>query len=449
MRSIKIAFWVIAGAPVLLFLLADPSILFPAGFLPFRTTMVQLTGILAIGFMSVAMLLALRPQFAENRLGGLDKMYRLHKWLGIAALVLSVLHWLWSRGPGWAVSLGWLQRGARPPRVPIADPVKAFLASQRGFAEGIGEWAFYASVALIVLALLRYFPYRWFYKTHRLIAIAYLVLVLHAAFLMTYEYWATPLGLMTALLMAGGAIAAVLALADRIGANRRVSGRIVGLHNFPGVRTLETQIQLDEGWPGHMAGQFAFATSDPAEGPHPYTIASAWNGTTRQITLITKELGDHTARLRYKLRIGQPVRLEGPYGRFTFEDGADRQIWIAGGIGITPFIARMEQLALAPAGTTRRAVQVDLFHSTADVDEEALDRLAASARAADIRLHLLIDARDGRLSGDRIRATVPDWARASIWFCGPAGFGDALRRDFASHGYPVEKRFHQELFSMR
>jgi len=38
---------------------------------------------------------------------------------------------------------------------------------------------------------------------------------------------------------------------------------------------------------------------------------------------------------------------------------------------------------------------------------------------------------------------------ASIWLCGPAGFGEALRRDFAAHGLKVDERFHQELFAMR
>ena len=41
---------------------------------------------------------------------------------------------------------------------------------------------------------------------------------------------------------------------------------------------------------------------------------------TRRITFITKELGDHTSRLREKLRVGQQVTIEGPYGCFTFDD---------------------------------------------------------------------------------------------------------------------------------
>jgi len=93
--------------------------------------------------------------------------------------------------------------------------------------------------------------------------------------------------------------------------------------------------------------------------------------------------------------------------------------------------------------------KVDLFHTTADVDEDALDRLAAHARSADVRLHVLIDARDGLLTGERIRGGVPGWREASVWFCGPTGFGEAIRQDLAKHGFPIEKRFHQELFAMR
>lgn len=124
---------------------------------------------------------------------------------------------------------------------------------------------------------------------------------------------------------------------------------------------------------------------------------------------IAKALGDHTRRLRETLKIGMPVTVEGPYGCFDFEDAQPRQIWVGAGIGITPFIARMKQRA-ATADT--RAV--DLFHPTADFDQNAIDRLTADAAAAGVRLHLLVDARDGRLNGERIRAAVPEWQSASI-----------------------------------
>ena len=75
-------------------------------------------------------------------------------------------------------------------------------------------------------------------------------------------------------------------------------------------------------------------------------------------------------------------------------------------------------------------------------------RLRADAAAAGIRLHVLVDAEDGLLDGERIRRLVPDWAQASLWFCGPGGFGRALHADFAARGLPA-RAFHQELFQMR
>jgi len=378
--------------------------------------------------------------------GGLDKMYRLHKWLGIAALTVAIVHWLWAQGPKWAVGWGWLDRPQRGPRAVLENPVEQLFATLRGTAEGIGEWAFYAAALLIALALLRRFPYRLFYKTHRLLAAVYLVLAFHAVVLTSFTYWTAPVGMVMALLLAGGSWAAVVVLLRRVAAGRRVGGTIRSLHYYPGVRVLEVGIEVPQGWPGHKAGQFAFVTSDAAEGAHPYTVASAWNDADRRITFVIKELGDHTRRLREKLRVGQAVTVEGPYGCFTFDDTGPQQIWVGGGIGVTPFIARMKDLAARPDAA---APAVDFFHTTSDYDAEAIARLTADAAAAGIRLHVLVDARDGRLDGDRIRAAVPGWRGASLWFCGPAGFGEALRRDFAAHGLPVTSRFHQELFAMR
>ena len=450
MQNFKRAFWTALAVLVLLWLVAEPTVFQSATFFALRGAMVQLSGIVAIGCMSVAMMLALRPRWPERWLGGLDKMYRLHKWLGIAALVIAIIHWLWSKGPKWAVGWGVLERPVRGPRPAIENPVEAFLANLREPAEGLGEWAFYATVVLIALALIQYFPYRLFYKTHRLLAVAYLVLVFHAVVLLKFSYWTSPVGGVMALLLAGGTWAAGVVLLRRVGAGRQVKGAITSLQYYPGVRALESEIEVPHGWPGHKPGQFAFATSDASEGAHPYTIASGWHAESPRITFITKELGDHTSRLREKLRVGQQVTIEGPYGCFTFDDACPHQIWIGGGIGITPFVARMKHLAMQKGTPDRpEARTVDLFHPTADVDEEAFGKLTADARSANVRLHVLVDARDGRLTGERVREAVTQWREASIWFCGPAGFGEALKRDFAAHGFPVKDRFHQEFFAMR
>ena len=120
---------------------------------------------------------------------------------------------------------------------------------------------------------------------------------------------------------------------------------------------------------------------------------------------------------------------------------------MGGGIGITPFVARLKEMAQERAQGAH-APEVDLFHTTTELDPEALALLEADAAAAGVHLHVLVDARDGRLTGERLRAAVPDWRTASVWFCGPAGFGTALRTDLLAQGLPAG-RFHQELFAMR
>jgi len=449
MRNLKRAFWGALLLLAVLWLVAEPAIFQSTAFFALRGSMVQLTGVVAMGCMSLAMLLVLRPLWPQAWLGGLDKMYRLHKWLGIAALVVSIVHWMWAKWPKWAVGWGWLQRPVRGSRAAIEDPVAAWLTSQRSVAESVGEWAFYAAVALIALALIRRFPYRLFYKTHRLLAVAYLTLVFHAIVLTNFSYWASPVGWLSTVLLAGGTWAGLVVLARHVGASRQVWGTITATRYFADVKTLEIEAEVPD-WPGHKPGQFVFATTDVAEGAHPYTIASGWRPGYPGITLVVKELGDHTRRLRGILDVGQAMKLEGPYGCFTFDDDRARQIWIGGGIGITPFIARMQHMAARQAQPDWPAgQQIDLFHTTTEVDQQALHKLTADARSAAVTLHILVDARDGFLTGERLRAVVPDWREASIWFCGPAGFGKALKRDLAAHGFPVEKQFHQELFEMR
>ncbi|WP_428035407.1 ferredoxin reductase family protein [Amphritea sp.] len=427
-----------------LWLLADTLIPEPFSYFAFRAVFIQYSGVIAIGVMSIAMVLALRLKWLERYLDGLDKTYRLHKWLGITALVASVVHWWMAQGSKWMVGWGWLEkpvRGHRPEET--LGLIEGLLRSQRGFAESVGEWAFYAAAVLMVLALIKRFPYHLFVKTHQLISIAYLVLAYHSVVLLKFEYWMQPVGILMALLLAGGTVAAVLALTGQIGKGRKVQGTINSLSHYDGLQVLETEVVLETGWQGHAAGQFAFVTSNPREGAHPYTIASAWNPDERRIVFITKALGDHTGRLREQLTTGMPVTVEGPYGCFDFDDAPPRQIWIGAGIGITPFIARMKELAKTPGDKP-----IDLFHPTADFDQTAIDKLTKDAAAAGVTLHLLVSGKDGRLDSDRIFATIPQWSTSSIWFCGPAEFGQSLRKAFIAKGFSA-KHFHQELFQMR
>src|SRR3546814_20816811 len=104
----------------------------------------------------------------------------------------------------------------------------------------------------------------------------------------------SPFGLTLAVLLSYGTWAAILVLLRRAGRNRQVSGRITAIHYYPGVRALETTPDVEQGWQGPLPGQFAFAVSDPAERPPPYTHASARSEPERRIPFIANGTGDHT-----------------------------------------------------------------------------------------------------------------------------------------------------------
>lgn len=135
------------------------------------------------------MILAVRPKMLEGLFGGLDKMYRLHKWLGIIALSGSILHWTSKQFPKWLVKLG-LFDGKKPPRPPMQEvlALKDWLVTQRHFAEEVGKIAFYVAVVLLVIALIKLILYHWFAKLHILIVPVYLALVWHTIVLANFTY---------------------------------------------------------------------------------------------------------------------------------------------------------------------------------------------------------------------------------------------------------------------
>jgi predicted ferric reductase len=439
MTRLKLAF---AGAVCLIILLWLASVdlaLFAGGFWAVRGLLVPLTGILAITFMAVAILLAARPVQVEAALGGLDKFYRLHKWLGIAAVSMAVMHWLVEKAPKWLVELGWLA-----PRQRAAGAVAAQrpFADYRDFAADIGEWGLYLLLVLAVLALWRCFPYHLFFKTHRLMAPLFLVLTFHAIVLTPANYWTAPIGWLIIALLAAAAIAAGLSIVGRIGKSHRFAGEVTDFHVHEGNAILDVGVKLTTAWPGHAAGQFAFLTFASDGQAHPFTISSGWANTGR-LAFSIKGLGDYTRRLPDTITLGQSVTVEGPYGRFDFTPADGAQLWIAGGVGITPFIARMEALAISGDKG-----DVDLIYSTASPDDGFITEVRRAATASGVRLHLVETAQDGFVDLEKIAGWIPDWNKADVWFCGPASFGDALQQAMRADGLPA-RRFHRELFEMR
>lgn len=399
-----------------------------------------LTGLSSIVLMSLAMILATRPVWLERPLGGMDRVYRLHKWSGILGISLGAAHWLVEMSDDILKAL--IGRAGRIPK----EEYVGFLEVLRDLAEDMGEWAIYALLAMLVLTLWKRFPYLVWRYVHRAMPMLYLMLAFHATLLSPSDYWVQPVGVLLAVFLAGGTVASILSLTGSIGKRRLVKGSIISVKRTASDVT-EVTCRLDDGWHGHRPGQFAFITFDNIEGPHPFTIACADKGD-RTVSFQIKALGDYTRGLADRLVPGQQVRVEGPYGRFDLSRRSKRaqQIWIAGGIGVTPFLAWLESLQTNPEGAPEAA----LHYCTRDRENDAfvarLEELCAGLPTIRLYVH---GARQGEvLSADKLMPSSLSDNLTEIWYCGPQGLAAKLKDGFLS-SWKGRVRFHQEAFEMR
>ncbi|TLP69385.1 hypothetical protein FEE96_03645 [Parasedimentitalea maritima] len=382
-------------------------------------------GVCTYSLMSLNLILAARPAVFERHLGGLDKLYWLHKWTGVLALVFVFIHE--------TVGIEVKGRGAT--------------SGLSKLAAEAGELVYPLLLALGLISVVKRIPFvkfelpyslwRW---SHRLMGGIFAVAVFHqffvrlpfsnSALISTYLTW---MGLIALACFLFSQAAPLL---------RRRRYRVTTVTNAPSATIVR---MTPEGRPlRHKPGQFAllsFGRKGLRE-PHPFTISS--DAEDDDIEFSIKPSGDFTQRLRETLQPGDRAWLLGGYGRFT---GAGKpghnQIWLAGGIGITPF------LALADALTEDDGDEIDLFYCVRTRDEAVgFDRLqAVSRRVPRFRVHLHISAEHGRLNAETLAATA-DPKGASFWFCGPASLRRALLKGLATLG-KAPKSIHFERFEFR
>jgi len=248
-----------------------------------------------------------------------------------------------------------------------------------------------------------------------------------------------------AVFIAVGLISSIISLTGMIGRQRQAKGTVIAIKSESDIT--EVTCHLEGQWQAHQPGQFAFLTFSRLEGAHPFTIASADRGD-RTITFFIKGLGDFTKNLGQRLQAGQSVTIEGPYGRFQLDrhSPSRRQIWVAGGIGITPFLAWLESLQSRPADVRAADLHYCTRNRETDPFVARLQSLCAALSAVQLHIH---SAQHGEvLNAEALSLAEGRKEKAEVWFCGPTGLADALKKGLKA-SWNGSLRFHQEAFEMR
>ena len=380
----------------------------------------QYLGYASLIAMAQIMVLATRWPGIELLFGGLDRVYVLHKWLGITAVAGALLH------------------EAISPELKGLE-VRTALS---GLAEDVGEWGYNALLALVAVTLTTLIPYHWWRISHKFMGAVFALCAFHAYFIEKSFANASPLGLYILALSAVGLVAYVYTLVPARWMRR--------MHRYT-VRTVEasgtaTSVTLMPEGRGiaHKAGQFAFLQLPEGahQEIHPFTISKAPEAG-RALRFTIKPLGQGTAALTAALQPGQSVDVSQPFGHFRFAKPDKTQVWIAGGIGITPFLAWAGVLAETHA-------PIHLFICCGTREEVAhLDELERRA-ASDANFHVhLCEARKGRrLDVDLTGSHVPDLRTAVVSFCGSEGLRETLRKQLMAAGLR-RANFRYEAFKIR
>ncbi len=401
-------------------------------------------------------LLSARWRLLEEWFGGLDKVYQNHKRIGKLAFFLIILHPVFlalDRLPDVGAFLGYMWF--------VPSQGDAYLLGRN-----LGVAAILLMIVLVGLTLWIRPPYHLWKKSHEWFGLV-LVLALGHILAVDADVAAYPLLRIWVYAWLAAALASFVVI--------RFLYRFLGPHfsfmvsdiersgDILEVRLAPTDQKMD-----FLPSQFVYLVVRKAgisPEPHPYSIACGYNLEGR-IKLGIKQVGDHTRSLS-RLHKGDPVTLYGPYGRFSRKFLSDHRdcVFIAGGIGITPFLGMWhvalhseERLEEGRVPTRLQSIHpeilrtwqspcVSLFYICRtreeasfdnDIRHEVISSQFHGFEAFEHRGHhyeLHISSEQGRLRAKDIQARVRGGVEGkNVFLCGPSPMVDSLTAQFRDMG---------------
>lgn len=332
---------------VILFGLLAASYLLGIYVFPFsfnsRETLHQIfviTGVACWTLMAECMVIAARPRWLEKVFGEpLDKLMGHHKHLGWWMFGMAMAHFF---APIYAWFLP-TERVAMMEGGHVMDTLwqKIWIISHPvGALLGI-------FVSLYMLSIIwRDVKYArgksdWdtWEKAHRMWAWCFVGLALHSTRLLKETEMIMPLGWFNLIITVIGLWASIRILRRKPGQDLRTVGTVKSVESQGALICLTVNSELSQ---TTTAGQFAYLSfKGDTEDPHPFTVAGV-NKDTGELFFWIKNVGKWTQSILGK-KPGDPIEVEGPWGTFLPDfTRPEPTLWVAGGVGIAPFIAWME-----------------------------------------------------------------------------------------------------------
>ncbi|GAQ65095.1 flavohemoprotein [Streptomyces scabiei] len=390
----------------------------------------RLTGLYGALLMAFQLLLVARLPWFDRRIG-MDRLTSWHRWTGFSVLWLLVAH-------GTFISFGYAQSSDMDPVSQLVDLAET--------VEGVLR-AIVALGIIIVIGVVsaRFARRRLAYETWHFIHLyTYVAVVLafthqvaagtsFASSKTATAYWYVLWGLALASVLLGRL---VLPLWRNWRHQLRVTAVVPEADNV--VSIYMSGRDLDR-MPAR-AGQFflwRFLTRDRWWQANPFSLSAAPDG--RQLRLTAKAAGAGSAALRH-VKVGTRVFAEGPYGAFTaMHRTRPESVLIAGGVGVTPIRALLEEI---------EGHAVVIYRVGAEQDAVLYDELQQLAFDKGAELHLVSGpVSPDLLAAGELRRMVPDITDRDVFLCGPPPMMNAVLGSLRELDVP-KPQIHFERFSL-
>ncbi len=414
---------------------------------PSQLVMLWSSALAVLSILSVVRARALEPLFS-----GLGEAVRLHRKMGLAALLLLVIHGLLL-----AVDAAW--KGA-----PVAAVLVPFYTLDQ---RALDILAWYALIGLGILAYDRRLRHERWLVLHRLIGLLFVLGTLHAAIepgtIQAFE----PLRTWVVILLLVGAVAWCYRVFAFVHMGPRYRYQVDSV-TPRGADTIDLELRPVNQRMMYEPGTFAFIRVPRLAGKagelHPFSISSS--PLQRNLRFSIQQVGDFTRQLSY-LSLGEDnpdywrarrpgrwhpvstltradVDVYGPFGSFTPHRFLQyrRMVWIGAGIGITPFLSM-----LAFEHDTRDLRRIRLYYLVHDRDDAVYDdeiRAQGSQAGFNIDYTLWATAERGRLTASKVAGEQGAGAYA-VMLCGSMAFIRGFTRQFRDLGFPADRIIAEEL----
>lgn len=380
----------------------------------------QILALLGTVLMSFTLLLSTRFKWVEKIFKGLDKAYGAHQLLGSISFLFILHH---------PILLA-LQS------LPQIRLTMLYLFPSADIPYSLGVFGLYLMIVSFVFMVFIKLPYHLWKISHRLLGIGFLLGSVHALFITSdiSNFFLLRLWITGFLALGIGSIIYRYMLYPIFGpkynyAIERIERAIDVVSIYMRVKAAK---KLD-----FKSGQFVYVSFDnkiTGKESHPFSIASGPDE--ELLKLSAKVVGDYTLKLT-QLREGDRAMVFGPYGEFTMHRFSNKNcLWIAGGIGVTPF------LSMLSAETYKCSGNQVCFYYTYGKKEEGLfvDEInALTTRTPNVKFYNWCSKEKRRLDLKEIATKINMRVLDAIFMCGPPPMMEGFKKQFLLAGIPEQK----------